>query len=168
MEKYAIFHIEGGIGKHIAATAVAQCIKNNHPDRKLIIVCAWPSPFINLDFVDRVYRHGNTPYFYQDYIINKDSILFKHEPYFTSDHIHENKALIQNWCNMYGLEYNEEKPKLIFNLREKQLSNILWESEKPIMVLQSSGGMFNQENGLKYKWTGDICDNKYQQTFLKL
>jgi len=36
--KYAIFHIDGGIGKHIAATAVARCIKNNHPDRELIVV----------------------------------------------------------------------------------------------------------------------------------
>jgi hypothetical protein len=52
-KKYAVFHVDGGIGKHIAATAVAKCIKNNHPDRELIVVCAWPSPFINLDFVDQ-------------------------------------------------------------------------------------------------------------------
>ena len=69
MKKYAIFNIQGGIGKHIAATAVAKCIKNNFPDRELIVVCAWPSPFINLDFVDRVYKEGMTPYFYQDYDI---------------------------------------------------------------------------------------------------
>ena len=30
MEKYVIFHIEGGLGKHIAATAVAKTIKNNY------------------------------------------------------------------------------------------------------------------------------------------
>jgi hypothetical protein len=38
MSKYSIFHLQGGIGKHIAATAVARTIKNNHPDRKLIPV----------------------------------------------------------------------------------------------------------------------------------
>lgn len=156
MEKYAIFHIEGGIGKHIAATAVAQCIKNNHPDRKLIIVCAWPSPFINLDFVDRVYKQGVTPYFYQDYVLGKESLLFKHEPYFTTDHINANKPLIENWCGLYGLEYNGEKPTLVFNLREKQLAEALWQSDKPIMALQSSGGVFDQEDGLKYKWTRDM------------
>ena len=47
-KKYAVFHVDGGIGKHIAATAVAKCIKNNHPDRELIVVCAWPSPLSTL------------------------------------------------------------------------------------------------------------------------
>lgn len=156
MKKYAIFNVQGGIGKHIAATAVAKCIKNNFPDRELIVVCAWPSPFINLDFVDRVYKEGMTPYFYQDYVLGKDSLLFKHEPYFTTDHIHGNKSLIENWCELYGLEYNGEKPQLVFNLREKQLANVLWQSDKPIFLLQSSGGIYNQADGPVYKWTRDM------------
>ena len=156
MKKYAIFNVQGGIGKHIAATAVAKCIKNNFPDRELIVVCAWPSPFINLDFVDRVYKEGMTPYFYQDYVLGKDSLLFKHEPYFTTDHIHGNKSLIENWCELYGLEYNGEKPQLVFNLREKQLTNVLWQSDKPIFLLQSSGGIYNQPDGPVYKWTRDM------------
>ena len=156
MKKYAIFNVQGGIGKHIAATAVAKCIKNNFPDRELIVVCAWPSPFINLEFVDRVYKEGMTPYFYQDYVLGKDSLLFKHEPYFTTDHIHGNKSLIENWCELYGLEYNGEKPQLVFNLREKQLANVLWQSDKPILLLQSSGGLYNQPDGPVYKWTRDM------------
>jgi hypothetical protein len=156
MNKYSIFHIDGGIGKHVAATAVAQCIKNNYPDRELIIVCAYPSPFINLDFVDRVYKTGITPYFYQDYILGKDALLFKHEPYFTTDHIHENKNLITNWCELYNLQYNNEKPSLVFNLREKQLASVLWNNYKPLMVLQSSGGLYDSENPIKYKWTRDM------------
>jgi len=156
MDKYSIFHIDGGIGKHIAATAVAKCIKNNYPDRKLIVVCAYPSPFINLDFVDRVYKTGITPYFYQDYIFEKDALLFKHEPYFTSDHIKENKNLIKNWCDLYNLEFNGEKPSLVFNLRQKQLAQVLWSSDKPIMLLQSSGGLYQSENTTRYKWTRDM------------
>lgn len=156
MSKYSIFNIQGGVGKHIAATAVAKCIKNNFPDRELIVVCAWPSPFINLDFVDRAYKEGMTPYFYQDYILGKDSLLFKHEPYFTTDHIHGNKPLIENWCDLYGLEYNGEKPELVFNLREKQLANTLWNSDKPIMVMQTSGGLYQQDGAYPYKWTRDM------------
>lgn len=156
MDKYAIFHIDGGIGKHIAATAVAKCIKNNFPDRKLIVVCAWPSPFVNLDFVDRVYKQGMTPYFYQDYIDGKDSLLFKHEPYFTTDHVHKNTSLIENWCKLYDLEYSGEKPELVFNLREKQISERLWRSDKPTMVIQSNGGLFLTENGFPYRWTRDM------------
>jgi hypothetical protein len=155
-KKYTVFHVDGGIGKHIAAIAVAKCIKNNHPDRELIVVCAWPSSYINLDFVDRVYKTGITPYFYQDYIINKDTLLFKHEPYFSSDHIHGNLSLVENWCKIYGLQYNGETPELVFNLREKQLANSLWQSDKPIMVLQSSGGPYEQEGAFQYKWTRDI------------
>ena len=104
--KYSIFHLEGGLGKHVAATAVAKAIKNNHPDRELIVVCAWPEVFITLPFVDRVYRIGNTPYFYKDYIQDKDSLIFKHEPYFTTDHVHKRKSLIQNWIELYGMEFN--------------------------------------------------------------
>jgi len=116
---YSIFHIEGGLGKHVAATAVAQCIKNNHPDRKLIVVCAYPEMYVNLDFVDRVYRHGNTPYFYDDYIRDKDSIIFRHETYYNTDHIHKRLSLIENWCKLYNLEYNDKRPTLVNYYKEK-------------------------------------------------
>lgn len=156
MDKYAIFHIDGGIGKHIAATAVARCIKNNHPDRKLIVVCAWPAPFINLDFVDRVYNSSAVPYFYQDFIDGKDSLLFKHEPYYTTDHVHGQLSLVENWCKLYNLEYTGEQPEIEFNIREKQLANVLWQNNKPILLLHTAGGLYTQENGPKYKWTRDM------------
>ena len=152
---YSIFHIEGGLGKHVAATAVAQCIKNNHPNRKLIVVCAYPEMYVNLDFVDRVYRHGNTPYFYDDYIRDKDSIIFRHEPYYTTDHIHKRLSLIENWCKLYNLEYNDERPTLVFNLRQQQIAFNKWRRSKPIMVIQTNGGpMENQE--FPYSWTRDL------------
>lgn len=165
MEKYVIFHIDGGIGKHIAATAVARCIKNNHPDRKLIVVCAWPMPFINLGFVNRVYSSSNVPYFYQDYIDGKDSLIFKHEPYFTTDHIHGSLPLIENWCKLYNLEYSGEQPEIEFNLREKQLANMLWQSNKPILLLQTAGGLYTDDKGPKYKWTRDMPPSLMQAIY---
>lgn len=165
MDKYAIFHIDGGIGKHIAATAVARCIKANHPDRKLIVVCAWPAVFVNLDFVDRVYLSRSVPYFYQDYIDGKDSLIFKHEPYFTTDHVHGQLSLVENWCKLYNLEYTGEQPEVEFNLREKQLANVLWQSEKPILLLQTAGGLYGDENGPKYKWTRDMPMSVMQAVF---
>jgi hypothetical protein len=161
-KKYSIFHIEGGLGKHIAATAVARCIKKNHPDRDLIIVCAYPHIFLNLDFVSRVYRIGHTPYFYKDYIDQKDSMIFKHEPYFTTEHIHKKLPLIENWCKLYNLKYNNEQPEIVFNNRELQKYSKNWISEKPIFVLQSNGGMWNEESGLPYRWTRDIPFNIVQ------
>jgi hypothetical protein len=155
MQKFSIFHIEGGLGKHIAATAVAQCIKNNHPDRELIVVCAYPEIFINLPFVDRVYRIGVTPYFYKDYILDKDSIIFKHEPYFTTEHIHKKLPLIENWCKLYNLTYSGEEPVLKFNIRQLQYAANKWSREKPVMVLQTNGGPLNGQKYL-YSWTRDL------------
>jgi len=94
-KKYSIFQIQGGLGKHIAATAVAQAIKNNYPDRELIVVCAWPELWANLPFVYRVFPLGNTSYFYDEYIDGKDSLIFGNEPYFTTTHINKTLPLKQ-------------------------------------------------------------------------
>jgi len=161
-KKYSIFHIEGGLGKHVLATAVARCIKNNHPDRELIIVCAYPEIFLNLDFINRVYRLGNTPYFYDDYINEKDSLIFKHEPYFTGDHIHKKLPLIQNWCKLFNLEYGGENPELVFNLRQQQVAFNKWQRQKPIMVIQTNGGPLNDQP-FPYSWTRDIPMDTAQQ-----
>lgn len=158
-KKYSIFHIEGGLGKHVAATAVCKCIKNNYPDRELIVVCAWPEVFVNLSFVDRVYKIGMTPYFYQDYVNNIDSLIFKHEPYFTTNHIHKKTRLIQNWCELYGLNYEGEQPELVYNIRQKQLAYSSWGSEKPLMLIQTNGGMFETNNSMSYRWTRDMPPN---------
>ena len=155
MSKYSVFHIEGGLGKHVAATAVAKAIKSNHPDRELIIVCAWPEIFINLPFVDRVYRLGNTPYFYKDYIQDKDSIIFKHEPYFTTDHIHKRKCLIQNWIELYDMTYNGEKPELLFNYRQEQFGFNKWNRGAPVLVLHTNGGPL-KDQAYPYSWTRDM------------
>jgi hypothetical protein len=154
-KKYSLFHIEGGLGKHVSATAVAKCIKNNHPDRELIVVCAYPEMFLNLPFVSRVYRIGVSPYFYEDFIDGKDTLIFKHEPYFTDDHIHKRLPLIQNWCKLFNLNYQGESPELIFNLRQKQVGYNKWKREKPIMVIQTNGGPLN-EQPFPYSWTRDI------------
>lgn len=156
--KYSIFHVQGGIGKHIAATAVAKTIKNNHPGRKLIVVCAYPDIFVNLSYVDRVYVIGNTQYFYQNYVQGKDSILFHHEPYFTTNHIHKKKRLIENWCDMYGLTYNGEKPDLKFNKLQYNVSKDFWRRDKPILVLHTNGGLMTTE-AKPYAWTRDMPED---------
>lgn len=176
MAKFSIFHIQGGAGKHVAATAVAKAIKNNHPDRKLIVVCAWPELFENLKFVDRVYRLGATQNFYRNYVHDKDSIIFYQEPYYTTDHIHKKLPLIENWCKMYGIQYNGELPEVPFNKIQKERANDRWKKidGKPIMVLHTNGGpimfpppnlpkeheqMFFQQHmhSLKpYSWTRDM------------
>jgi len=155
MKKYSLFHIEGGLGKHVAATAVAQCIKNNHPDRDLIVVCAYPEIFLNLTFIDRVYRIGATPYFYQDFVENQDTLIFKHEPYFTTEHIQKKCSLIESWCKVFGLDYSGEMPSLVFNVRQQQFGFKRWKRDRPVMVLQTNGGPL-KDQPYSYSWTRDI------------
>jgi ADP-heptose:LPS heptosyltransferase len=171
-EKYCIFHLTGGLGKHIAATAVAKCIKNNYPNRKLIVVGVWTDVFMNLPFIDRVYQLGNTSYFYQNYIENKDSLIFHNEPYFTTDHIHKRLPLIQTWCKMYGLNYNGEMPELHFNALQKKISKEVWvkdngkgeksKAKKPVMVIHTNGGMVTPD-AKPFMWARDMPYDIAQQ-----
>lgn len=161
-DKYCIFDVKGGLGKHIAATAVAKCIKNNHPDRKLIVVCAYSDIFMNLSYVDRVYQLGNTSYFYQTFVENQDSLIFSNEPYLTTDHIHKKLPLIQSWCKMYNLEYNGETPDLIFNPLQKKISKDVWVKNKPVMVIHTNGGLIHPE-AKSYMWARDMPFDIAQQ-----
>ncbi len=174
---YSVLHIEGGLGKNVAATAVAKCIKENHPDRELIVVCSYPEVFLHLPFVHRVYRIGIAPYFYETYIeipkgsTRKETLIFKHEPYFTNDHIYKKKPLIENWCEFYGLEYSNEQPELNISKRIREYVAIKYQRQKPIMLIQSNGGLLQGQN-MHYAWTRDMPKelvqavvNKYSQKY---
>ena len=155
--KYSLFHIQGGFGKHIAATAVAKCIKNNHPSRQLIVCAVYPEIFQNLPFVDRIYQLGNTNYFYQNYVENTDSLIFHNEPYFTTDHIHKRLPLVQTWAKMYNLEYRGEMPEIKFNPLQRNLAKEHWTAKsgsKKYMVLQTNGGLYQETR--PYLWARDM------------
>ena len=156
-KKYSLFHLQGGFGKHIAATAVAKCIKNNFPSRELIVTGVWIEIFQNLPFVDRVYQMGNTSYFYQTYVEDMDSLVFANEPYFTTDHVNKTLPLVQSWCKMYGLEYNGEMPQIKYNPLQRKIAKEFWPSRtngKPIMVIQTNGGMYQEQR--PYLWARDM------------
>lgn len=158
-EKYSIFSINGGCGKIINSTAVAKCIKNNYPDRKLIVVCSYPDIYLNLPFVDRVYQLGNTSYFYQTYIENQDSLIFANDPYMTTDHIHKKLPLIESWCKMYSLDYKNEQPEIIFNSIQKDISRNVWKiDDRPIMILHTNGGLIASDTP-PYLWARDMPFN---------
>ena len=96
----SLFHVQGGFGKHVAATAVAKCIKNNSSKSRVNRMWCldskiYPEPF---PIVDRVYQLGNTSYYYQTYVEGYGfSLIFANEPYFTTDHVNKKLPLIQTW-----------------------------------------------------------------------
>lgn len=169
-EKYVIWHIQGGLGKNVAATALIPSIKETYPDRKLIMIVSWPEIFLNNPLIDRVYQLGQAPYFFQDYVENKDVIIFRHEPYHQTGHINMTKHLVENWCDLMGLKYTGQQPKIHLNYVQQQLIG-LWTREKPIMVLQTNGGP-GDDKSLSYSWTRDMPQevaqtivNKYKDQY---
>jgi signal peptidase I len=152
-DKYVVWHIEGGLGKNIAATSLLQDLSEKYPDRKIITVVSYPEIFLNNPYIHRVYRIGSTSYFYDDYINDKDTIVFRQEPYYQSDHITKKKHLIHNWCDLLGLNYVEQLPKLYPNAVQKNIFQGLLR-EKPILLLQTNGGGIG--NNISYSWSRDM------------
>jgi hypothetical protein len=148
-----IFQINGGIGKCIAATAVCQVIKKKYPDSKLIVISGYSDVFLNNPYVDRAYNYGGMSYFYEEFVENKEIIVFAHDPYLVANHIQHKEHLIETWCNLFGLDYAGERPMLYLTDRERKFFNNKYISDKPILLLHPNGGA---QTDLKYSWARDI------------
>lgn len=151
-----IFQINGGIGKCIAATAVCAAIKNQYPDRDLIVVSGYPEVFLNNPNVKKALVFGGTSYFYQDYIENSDSITMLHDPYLESDAMYQRRHLIEVWCKLCGVKYNGEMPQIFMTQREISGFQSQVNVDKPIMLLQANGG---GDVNKKYSWARDLPTN---------
>ena len=170
MDKYFVWHVQGGLGKNVAATSLCQDIKAKYPDRKLIMVVSWPEVFLNHPNIDRVYALGQCPHFYDDYIHQKDTMVYRHEPYNQSGHIHRKTHLIHNWCDLLGIQYKEQTPKVIINYAQQQLEGV-WKRDKPTMILHTNGGPIDGQK-YPYNWCRDIPPelaqaivNKFHKTY---
>jgi len=155
-KKYVIWHVQGGLGKNIAASSLTKDIKEKYKDRELILVCSFPEVFLNDPNIDKVYQIGTHPYFYENYIENKDVIIFKHEPYHQTGHITRKKHLIENWCDLLNIKYTKQQPYFPINYPQNKLS-LQWVRQKPILLLQTTGGPFISDNTpVPYDWARDL------------
>ena len=156
-QNYVIFNPEGGLGKIIASTAIIKYIEKKYPDHKIIIVCPWAEVYLNNPRIERVFKSFNTPYFYKDYIQDRDSIVLKGEPYFQPKHMYQSQHLIKSWCDLFNLEFDGKiEPELYFNSveREEYAGNIATQFKKPVLLFQTSGGPYEDEKS--YCWTRDF------------
>jgi hypothetical protein len=154
MNKYIVWHIEGGLGKNVAATALLPSLAKKYSDRKIVVVASYPEVFLNHPDVYRVYRVGMTAYFYEDYILGKDTLVFRHEPYFQTGHILKQKHLVENWAELLGVEYKKQLPQVHMNMVQKNFQ-FSWKRDKPVMLLQTNGGLFSGQQ-MGYAWTRDM------------
>jgi len=156
-KKYSIFSHQGGLGKSIAATAVAQAIKNNHKDRELLVVTPWPELWINLPFVHRVFPLGATQYFYEEFVRDKGSLIFGNEPYFTHTHINMELPLVESWCKMYQIDYNGEQPMVRINSEQRRAIRNFYEpifEGKELLILHCCGGLYTNQK--TFCWQRDM------------
>jgi len=152
VKKYIVFHIEGGIGKNIMATAVVKAIKKKYPDREIIVVSPHSGLWLNNPNVYRIYMMGQTPYFYEDFIKDKDTIVFKSDPYLHQDYINKKIHCIEAWCLQNDIPFNEEEPSIYLTEQEKsEAYGALAGYDKPILVIQTNGG---SDQG--YSWVRDM------------
>lgn len=149
-----IFNIEGGLGKSIMATAVLKAIKNKYPKANITVVTAYPDVFIGNPNINKILNHSQLTGLYKNTIQNQECKIFVADPYHTSDFLMESKHLLEIWCEMYGVQYNGEKPELFISNSEKEYFSQFYKLEKPIFVIQPNGGSIEQP--LKYSWTRDI------------
>jgi uncharacterized phage-like protein YoqJ len=159
--KNIIFNIEGGIGKSIMATAVCEAIKKQYPKDNLIVVTAYPEVFLCNPNVDKCFNNNQLSYFYKEYIENGNFKAFMHNPYLETNFIQRKEHLLDTWCSMFGIKYDNEQPKLYLTQREEDFYARQFISNKPIFVIQTNGGAVNQE--IKYSWSRDIPFNVAQQ-----
>jgi hypothetical protein len=151
--EYIVFQISGGIGKNVIATAVVRAMNMQYPDRKIVILTAHPDVWINNPRVYRVIQFGQTAYFYDDYIKDKDTLIFNHDPYGSPDAIYRKKHLSQIWCELYNIEFHGEKPEMFFTVLERDHVESFLNKTRPILIIQPFGGA--QTNN-KYSWMRDI------------
>lgn len=152
--KTVIFSINGGIGKHIAGTAVVENISKHFPDRKIIVLAYYPEIYLNNPFVYRVYRSNSLQYFYEDFIKGKDAMILSNEVYQSTQYVVQDKHLIPSWCECLNLKYDNENPNIFLNNAELiDIKQKFVKNNKPIMILQANGG--GNDNQL-YSWARDI------------
>jgi hypothetical protein len=130
-----VFICEGGIGKNIAATAVVRNIKKKYPDQELIVVAGYPDVFMHNPNVSKVYAFGNPLYFYDDQILNKDTLVIKTEPYLHYDYLQKTRHLTDVWCEQVGVEMDSIKPELFLTKHELSVANEFINGEKRESVI---------------------------------
>jgi hypothetical protein len=120
------------------------------------VITGYPEVFEGNRKVYKNITHNELSYFYREHVEGQPDTLFcLQEPYIANDFIHRNGHLIKVWCEMNGIAYNGELPELFLTHKEKSAFGIRLQSPgKPILVLQTNGGMPNQTD--KYSWPRDM------------
>jgi hypothetical protein len=135
-----VLHVNGGLGKCIMATAVIASYKRQYPAAKIVVVSGYPEVFVNNPYVYKNFPFTTTN-LWTDYYGNSCWKVSAHDPYMEESWIkNESKHLIAIWCKMLGVTPVQNTPLLYFSGPEVDELNAMIKVDKPLMVVQSTGG----------------------------
>ncbi|NBX72907.1 MAG: hypothetical protein EBQ89_01270 [Alphaproteobacteria bacterium] len=153
-DKFIIFHISGGIGKNVLATGVVKAIKREYPDWNIVVLTAWRDAWQFNPYIYRCYNFQNAPYFYKNYIKGKQNVkVFALEPYMSEKYLLKTSHLLPIWCELCGVELQNEAPEIFFNQREIEFVNNNIVRNDPIFLIQTHGG---GNADIKHSWMRDL------------
>lgn len=165
-ESYIIFECLSDLKHNILATAVVSSIKKAYPERKIIVVTTTPEVWLHNPNVFRFYTIGKLSYFYDDFILNKDTIIMRQDPANTEDFIYGRKHLIEIWCDLCGVPYDGSLPSLHFTWREKEAVEKLTPTNKPLFLIQTNSPSITPD--INYFWPTDVPTNIAQDVVNKM
>jgi len=136
-----VLEISGGIGKHVMATSLIKWVNDKYPDKKIIVVSAYPEIF---EYNPRIFRnlHLSQPYLFEDYIKNND--YRKGNPYEHKEFYSENKKhLMEIFPKAYFFDELDKKPKSeIYLTKGENHEGIMYNKQNgPVITLQVIGGL---------------------------
>jgi hypothetical protein len=158
-----VLSINGGLGKCIMATAVIASYKRTFPDAKVVVVSGYPETFVNNPYVYKNFSF-QVPYLWTDYFGNPDYKVSAADPYFEESWIKNSpKHLIDIWCKMLGVDPVQKTPLLYFSGPEIDELNAMIKVDKPLMVVQSTGGAHPAARS----WTRNPDHNEFNEHLSK-
>ena len=152
-----IFQIDGGLGKHIMATAMVKVLRKRYKNSHIVVSAAYPDVFLNNPHINECFNTNQMNGVYLKYVKDKDCKIFVADPYHHTSFITEKEHLYKTWCKIYGLHYNNEQPEIYLTQPEKDYFSPFYNTDKPIMAIQPNGGPSAQP--FKYSWTRDIPES---------
>jgi hypothetical protein len=164
----------GGAEKDLIATAVVANLAIAHPDRKIIVVSAFPEIWLHNPNVWRIYKAGATPYFRDDYIEGHNTLVFRHDPFndteFTKQFSTDKKEhIIKIWTEMVGARYKQKTPQIFLTQREWEVAARLTFRGKPLFFIETglAGGnpLLAWSRNIPIALAAEIANRMHQKGF---
>lgn len=150
--KFHTFRVEGGLGKHIAFSALIPELFEKYG--KINIISSYDDIYLNNE---KVKNSWGADYFVQNKIELRNEVkeLHTHEPY-KGDYIFGDIHILKSWCKAYGLDFKKVRKPQIFTSPEikKQAKEIINSVDNKFFLTQFSGGQaaiaFNPESQYQF------------------